>query len=352
MARPDGRIEPGQRLATAISARAWNRAQQAADVVLGAGTGATGDGSTNSGGPYSSLPFMNWDSSGNKDATRGDIVVTADSYVAVTPTTDDAKDTNQFWSLPILTGTVAGGPRNPASGLAVAVEPIPKGKIGRVAVSGLVQSKVKITHASARYAIPVWDSTNFTFSFQSDFVTGFRIAYASTWSVDSVAYALLDLSHWHTTQVALAEMTSTSYDRYNSMWRAKLLVRPTNGTSGGGQYGRFSELVSSPYEVRVASQNIVGTAIEQGKKVWLQNSFSINPFVLNSKAFSAPGSLEGEYGASYWNYWDVIGVESQVVTLTKTFTTINGTRVVSDIQGLTSSTNANQLRMTIQNPTS
>jgi len=39
MARPDGRIEKGQRLSSAISARAWNRAQEAADRVLGAGTG-------------------------------------------------------------------------------------------------------------------------------------------------------------------------------------------------------------------------------------------------------------------------------------------------------------------------
>jgi hypothetical protein len=37
--RPDGRIEPGQRLSTAISARAWNRAQDAADIVLGERTG-------------------------------------------------------------------------------------------------------------------------------------------------------------------------------------------------------------------------------------------------------------------------------------------------------------------------
>lgn len=35
MARGDGRIEPGQRLTSAISARAWNRAQEAADLVLG-----------------------------------------------------------------------------------------------------------------------------------------------------------------------------------------------------------------------------------------------------------------------------------------------------------------------------
>jgi cobalamin biosynthesis protein CobT len=38
--RPDGRIEQGQRLSTAISARAWNRAQDAADIVLGERTGA------------------------------------------------------------------------------------------------------------------------------------------------------------------------------------------------------------------------------------------------------------------------------------------------------------------------
>jgi hypothetical protein len=38
--RPDGRIEPGQKLARAISARAWNRAQDAADIVLGERTGA------------------------------------------------------------------------------------------------------------------------------------------------------------------------------------------------------------------------------------------------------------------------------------------------------------------------
>jgi hypothetical protein len=44
MARPDGRIEKGQRLSTAISARAWNRAQEAADRVLGAGTGVEANG--------------------------------------------------------------------------------------------------------------------------------------------------------------------------------------------------------------------------------------------------------------------------------------------------------------------
>jgi hypothetical protein len=37
--RQDGRIEPGQKLSGAISARAWNRAQDAADIVLAERTG-------------------------------------------------------------------------------------------------------------------------------------------------------------------------------------------------------------------------------------------------------------------------------------------------------------------------
>lgn len=43
MPRQDGRIEPGQKLSKAISARAWNRAQEAADVVLGSRQGFAAD---------------------------------------------------------------------------------------------------------------------------------------------------------------------------------------------------------------------------------------------------------------------------------------------------------------------
>jgi hypothetical protein len=41
-----GRINPGQRLDTAISARAWNRAQDAADLVLGDRAGVAVDSTT------------------------------------------------------------------------------------------------------------------------------------------------------------------------------------------------------------------------------------------------------------------------------------------------------------------
>jgi hypothetical protein len=42
--RQDGRIEPGQKLSGAISARAWNRAQDAADIVLAERTGFGAEG--------------------------------------------------------------------------------------------------------------------------------------------------------------------------------------------------------------------------------------------------------------------------------------------------------------------
>jgi hypothetical protein len=46
MPRQDGRIEQGQSLKSAISARAWNRAQDAADIVLGQRYGTQADAFT------------------------------------------------------------------------------------------------------------------------------------------------------------------------------------------------------------------------------------------------------------------------------------------------------------------
>lgn len=44
MPRNDGRLDPGQPLASAISARAWNRAQDAADIVLSDSSGFVSGG--------------------------------------------------------------------------------------------------------------------------------------------------------------------------------------------------------------------------------------------------------------------------------------------------------------------
>jgi len=145
MARADGRIEPGQKLSTAISARAWNRAQQAADVVLGAGFGAVGDGQQSGSAPYTFVYAKN--GTGSDLARWGIMSITG---VEVTPTSDNAAAaTKQFQSMPVVTG---GTPSTSTTAWCVAVEPIATGKIGRVAVAGVVQCKISMGNSSHKFA--------------------------------------------------------------------------------------------------------------------------------------------------------------------------------------------------------
>ena len=142
MSRPDGRIEPGQPLRSAISARAWNRAQDAADLVLGQQGGITAGTSAAVPRPYTwvhckpSVTVARWD-------------IVAITGVEVTPTSDsNATATKTFEDTPVLTG---GTPSDTTTAWGVAVEPIESGKIGRVAVAGVVQCKVEVTAADDQY---------------------------------------------------------------------------------------------------------------------------------------------------------------------------------------------------------
>lgn len=145
MARNDGRIEKGQRLSSAISAKAWNRAQQAADVVLGAQPGAVGDGASYGSAPYQWVYAKN--DTGLDLARWGVMAITG---VEVTPTSDEtAQATKQFQSMPVLTG---GTPSTSTTAWCVAVEPIKSNSIGRVAVSGVVQVKASIGSSSHKFA--------------------------------------------------------------------------------------------------------------------------------------------------------------------------------------------------------
>ena len=145
MARNDGRIEAGQKLAGAISAKAWNRAQDAADRVLGAGTGVEA-------GPlaFTSAPYQ-WVYAKNGTASTvnrwGIMAITG---VEVTPTSDaTAAATVQFQSMPVITG---GTPAATTTAWCVAIEPIAADKIGRVAVAGVVQCKLDVTSESDKSA--------------------------------------------------------------------------------------------------------------------------------------------------------------------------------------------------------
>jgi hypothetical protein len=146
MARPDGRIEKGQRLATAISARAWNRAQEAADRVLGAGTGVEAGASTLTSAPYQSVLARNDTGS---DVPRWGVMAIAGFEVSPTSSDSDAP-TSQFQEMPIVTGR---SPSSTASAWCVAVEPIKFSAIGRVAVSGVVQIKTADLPKVARSAV-------------------------------------------------------------------------------------------------------------------------------------------------------------------------------------------------------
>jgi hypothetical protein len=129
MPRPDGRIEPGQPLRGAISARAWNRAQDAADIVLGASTGTAVTPGSPVLKPYTwvyckpSVTVARW----------GVLEITG---VQITPTSSSGGATASFEEMPVLTG---GTPSASTTAWCVAVEPIESGKIGKVAVGGVVQ---------------------------------------------------------------------------------------------------------------------------------------------------------------------------------------------------------------------
>jgi hypothetical protein len=145
--RPDGRIEPGQKLASAISARAWNRAQDAADIVLGERTGFGAEGPQGLAAPFTSLPCKNMTATG---VDRWGVLRI--SGVEITPTGPTGPATSQFQTLPVLKGNLPTTGTNDV--FAVAVEPIPTNGIGRVAVDGLVQVKLDVLNEADATAGP------------------------------------------------------------------------------------------------------------------------------------------------------------------------------------------------------
>lgn len=174
MSRPDGRIEPGQPLRGAISARAWNRAQDAADLVLGANPGTSGSPGSQVLKPYTwvycrpTVTVARW----------GVLAITG---VAITPTSSAGGATASFEEMPVLTGAA---PDATAKPWCVAVEPIESGKIGRVAVGGVVQlNAADLGKASGAHVL--WkDSTWALVRIQSGVVRG---TFTAPWNKGATA---------------------------------------------------------------------------------------------------------------------------------------------------------------------
>lgn len=145
--RRDGRVEPGQPVRTAFSAGAWNRAQDAADVVLGQRDGFDADGPIYGSAPYTALPCKNV--SGQTVPRWGVLAITG---LEVAPTGVTGPATAQYEQSPVLRGSTPTTSTNDLFG--VAVEPIANNAIGRLAVDGLVQVKLEVRNTADATAGP------------------------------------------------------------------------------------------------------------------------------------------------------------------------------------------------------
>lgn len=187
MPRQDGRIEAGQPLAGAISARAWNRMLDAADLVLGDARGVTAGEASAGPKPYSwvyckpSFTVARW----------GVVAITG---VDITPTaTESDTATRTFQDSPVVTG---GTPSASTTAWGVAVEPIASGSIGRLAVAGVVQLKASdLGKASGAHVL--WKNSDWALlRLQAGIVRG---TFSGSWSKGS------------TKTVTDAVATSTTY---------------------------------------------------------------------------------------------------------------------------------------------
>jgi hypothetical protein len=136
MARNDGRIEKGQKLSTAISARAWNRAQLAADVVLGSITGTSADVVSSQHWPHVWVYYKN-----TTDQTIGQrSVLNIDGITPALPNTEGPQ-VRQFFRKPCvlatLRKTVGGDGLLSSVAWCVAIDSTKPGTIGKAAVGGV-----------------------------------------------------------------------------------------------------------------------------------------------------------------------------------------------------------------------
>jgi hypothetical protein len=151
--RRDGRIDPGQKLAKAISARAWNRAQDAADIVLGQAPGAT----VADGVGFDRAPnFVMMKNTTSQAVPRFGVL--GISGVEIDPSGGTLTGTNaastrarEFARRPVLLGVTPTTVSHQDS-FAVLLEPAPAGAIVRAAVSGSFACLVQILDVNHRFA--------------------------------------------------------------------------------------------------------------------------------------------------------------------------------------------------------
>jgi hypothetical protein len=150
--RRDGRIDPGQKLGKAISARAWNRAQDAADIVLGQAPGVTAE--TGKTGRELNVILVRNDS-GEDVPIHGVLGLSAPAIDPaggeLTGTSAADSRAKQLSESVIMVGVA---PAGNTSRFCVTLEPIAAGGFGRAAIAGAMALKVKLpTSGQFFYAV-------------------------------------------------------------------------------------------------------------------------------------------------------------------------------------------------------
>jgi hypothetical protein len=202
--RPDGRIEPGQRLASAISARAWNRAQDAVDIVLGERTGFGAEAGT----PYKTYQEVLCTNFSGRNIRQYEAVFL--SYNVFPPDTAIVDIVCRASSFP---DAILGRRRD--NRFAVAVEPIRQGRTGRVAISGVVPCLCVPAESDRRGAFAVASGLQTNPSAVVPNPSGFAriLGFAPYFDPDSESttpstdfrLAVLDLNQQQTTRVSVYE---------------------------------------------------------------------------------------------------------------------------------------------------
>ena len=162
MARPDGRIEKGQRLSSAISARAWNRAQEAADRVLGVTPGAEDGAFQDLALPYHWVYAVN---KGDETMSRFSVVKLENQEITEGWEVDQNFVNEKtpgvvFKAYPIEYTTADTSTNWDLVTYAIPLEPIPKDGCGRVAVSGVCYALLDLVDDAHKFATPRNHSSN------------------------------------------------------------------------------------------------------------------------------------------------------------------------------------------------
>ena len=154
--RPDGRIEKGQRIGSAISARAWNRAQDAADIVLGVAP-ALEAGPVQ--GPAAAcltvlvkndtpndIPVGGWLTIRHRALNSAAETFLPDNQIAINTPGRTEVVQPVFLGSSYLASTIDS--ELAEFDIVVAVEPIKAGAFGRCAFEGIVPARISVTGPS------------------------------------------------------------------------------------------------------------------------------------------------------------------------------------------------------------